>query len=94
MTTKKRILLYTIPLVLLSIPFVTGFLTKEVNWSVNDFIIAGVLLFTTAFTVDFILSKVKIRGRQFLYISLILIVLFLIWAELAVGIFGSPFAGN
>lgn len=94
MTTKKRILLYTIPLVLLSIPFVTGFLTKEVNWSVTDFIIAGMLLFATAFTVDFILSKVKIRGRQFLYISLILIALFLIWAELAVGIFGSPFAGN
>ena len=94
MTTKKRILLYTIPLVLLSIPFVAGFFTKEVNWSVNDFIIAGVLLFTTAFTVDFILSKVKMRGRQFLYISLILIALFLIWAELAVGIFGSPFAGN
>lgn len=59
MTTKKRIRLYTIPLGFLSIPFVTGFLTKEVNWSVNDFIIAGVLLFTTAFTVDFILSKVK-----------------------------------
>lgn len=94
MTTKKRILLYTIPLGFLLIPFVTGFLTKEVNWSVNDFIIAGVLLFTTAFTVDFILSKVKLRGRQFLYISLILIALFLIWAELAVGIFGSPFAGN
>lgn len=95
MTTKKRIRLYTIPLGFLSIPFVTRFfLTKEVNWSVNDFIIAGVLLSPTAFTVDFILSKVKMRGRQFLYISLILIALFLIWAELAVGIFGSPFAGN
>jgi len=33
----------------------------------------------------------KIRNIKYI---IVLIVLFLIWAELGVGIFGTPFAGN
>jgi len=33
----------------------------------------------------------KIRNIKYI---IVLIILFLIWAELGVGIFGTPFAGN
>ncbi|KGL61837.1 hypothetical protein PHEL85_1622 [Polaribacter sp. Hel1_85] len=36
----------------------------------------------------------KRRSKKIIVIFIILIVLFLIWVELAVGIFGSPFAGS
>ena len=40
------------------------------------------------------MTKVKMESKRFLYIAAAVIVLILLWAELAVGIFGSPFAGN
>ena len=36
----------------------------------------------------------KLNKRKIVVILIVLIVLFLIWAELGVGIFGTPFAGN
>ena len=68
--------------------------SKEINWSSFDFLIAGILLFGTAFCVDMVLKMEKKNARRMFYIVLILLALFLIWAELAVGIFGSPFAGS
>ena len=84
--------IYSVAAILLAVPFFTMQFTSEVNWSPFDFIIAGVLLFTTAFVIDFILKKVILDSRRFVYIAIVLIVLFLVWAELAVGIFGTPFA--
>jgi len=40
------------------------------------------------------LRKIKKTKYQIIIILAILVVLLLIWAELAVGIFGSPFSGN
>ena len=70
------------------------YFTEELKWTGFDFLIAGILLFSSAFFIDFILRNVKRVGAKMFYIVLIFIVLFLIWAELAVGIFGSPFAGS
>ena len=94
-TNKQRsITIYTIAASILAIPLVGMYFTKEIKWTGFDFLIAGILLFSSAFFIDFILRNVKRVGAKMLYIVLIFIVLFLIWAELAVGIFGSPFAGS
>lgn len=93
-TINKAIIIYSIAAIILAAPFVAMQFTSQVKWNLSDFIIAGILLFFTAFLIDIILLKVSTESRKFIYISIVLAVLFLIWAELAVGIFGTPFAGN
>ena len=96
-TNKQRsFAIYGIAALLLVIPFIfIGMqFTKEINWSGFDFLIAGILLFGTAFCIDMVLKMEKKNARRMFYIVIILLALFLIWAELAVGIFGSPVAGT
>ena len=79
---------------LLMIPLIAMQLTNEVNWSLFDFIIMGAMLTITGLLGGVIFKRVKNSGyRLILYITLAMLFL-LIWAELAVGIFGTPFAGN
>jgi peptidoglycan/LPS O-acetylase OafA/YrhL len=79
--------------VLLLIPLIAMQFTNEVNWSLFDFTAAALLLFGTGLLCELILRKVrKVKFRVFLVASL-LAALLLVWAELAVGVFGTPFAG-
>lgn len=91
---QRSTILYSIPFVILSIPLITMQFTKEVNWTLFDFLIMGILLFSTALTIDFVLKKFKTLKFRLILIVGILALLFLVWAELAVGIFGSPIAGS
>jgi len=95
MTQKQRsILLYAIPFLILSIPLIAMQFTKEVNWTVSDFLIMGILLFATVITIDVVMKKFKTLKSRLILVIGILVLLILVWAELAVGIFGSPFAGS
>lgn len=68
--------------------------TDEVNWTLFDFIAAALLLLGTGLMCELALRKVnKIRHRIALCMA-ILALLLLIWAELAVGIFGIPISGH
>lgn len=91
---QKTVTIYALPLVLLCIPLLGNLFSKEVNWSASDFLIAGTLLFTTAFLINLVRSKIKKQSQKVLVCIFILLALALIWVELAVGIFGSPFAGS
>ncbi|WP_426480860.1 hypothetical protein [Chryseobacterium sp. R2ACT005] len=91
---QKTVTIYALPLVLLCIPLLGNLFSKEVNWSASDFLIAGALLFTTAFLINMVRNKIKKQSKKVLISIFILLALALIWIELAVGIFGSPFAGN
>ncbi len=91
---QKTLTIYALPLALLSLPLFGNLLSKEVNWSGSDFLIAGALLFTTAFLINLVRSRIKKQSHRILISFFILAVLALIWIELAVGIFGSPFAGS
>ncbi|MCP1253241.1 hypothetical protein NK212_15390 [Elizabethkingia sp. S0634] len=53
MTPKQRsFAIYSVATLLLIIPLIGMLLSKEIKWSLPDFIIAGFLLFTTAFSID------------------------------------------
>ena len=79
---------------LLIIPLIAMQLTDEVEWSLFDFIIMGTLLLITGLMGEIIFKKVKkYKHRVILYV-VVAITFLLIWAELAVGIFGTPFSGN
>jgi hypothetical protein len=82
------------PLSLLLIPLIGMTLTHEINWGVFDFIIMGILLLLLSFGIHRIRNTIANVKNRRLYIALVILVCMLIWAELAVGIFGSPFAGN
>ena len=82
------------PLLLLLIPFIGMMLTDEINWSVFDFIIMGVFLLLLGIGINAIINKTENKKNRILFIALLIVVFLLIWAELAVGIFGSPFAGS
>ena len=92
--SQRSTLLYSIPFVILSIPLMAMQFTKEVNWTISDFLVMGILLFTTVFTIDFVLKKFKtLKSRLILTVGIV-VLLALVWAELAVGIFGSPLTGS
>lgn len=94
MKNKRLIGILSVIVLLLLIPFVAMQFTTEVDWDVRDFTIAAVLLLGTGLTAEAVMRSVKNKNVQYGLIALILMVLFLIWAELAVGIFGTPFAGS
>lgn len=79
---------------LLLLPLVAMQFTNEVNWTFSDFIVAGILLFGTGGLIELAMRKINKVGMRVWIILGILAVLFLVWAELAVGIFGTPFAGS
>jgi len=91
---KIRIKILQIVGLLLIIPLIAMQLTDEVEWSLFDFIIMGTLLLITGLMGEIIFKKVKkYKHRVILYV-VVSITFLLIWAELAVGIFGTPFAGS
>ena len=79
---------------LLLIPLIAMQFTDEVNWTVLDFVIAGALLLVTGLIFDLVMRKVKNTKYRIAILIIVILVFFLIWAELAVGIFGTPFSGS
>lgn len=79
---------------LLLIPFIAMQFTNEVEWDLRDFVIMGILLLSTGLMAELVIRKVRNTESRLVIIGLILLAFFLIWAELAVGIFGTPFAGS
>ena len=69
-------------------------LTDKVNWSSFDFKIMGGMLTITSLLIGTILKKVKNSKNRQMLILIIAIIFFVIWTELAVGLFGTPFAGD
>ena len=94
MKYKRLKIILTAAAILLLIPFIVMQFTKEVNWALPDFAIAGTLLFGTGLLVELALRKAKNPNYRTVAIIAIVIIFLLIWAELAVGIFGTPFAGT
>ena len=92
---NKRLfaILLSVPL-LLFVPLIAMQFTSEVNWSPFDFLIMGILLLSTGLICELVLRKVKRTEHRIIVCAAILAILFIIWAELAVGIFGTPFAGS
>ncbi|MBH1944257.1 hypothetical protein I5L01_08425 [Erythrobacter sp. YJ-T3-07] len=81
-------------LAILIAPLVAMQFTGEVHWTPFDFVIAAALLGATALAIEFAIRTI---GRPVWCVAAvlgILAVLLLVWAELAVGVFGTPFSGS
>lgn len=82
------------PLLLLLFPLVGTLVSNEVNWSFFDFIVMGMLILLVSFGIKQIIKRTNSMHYRILLIGSILLLFLLVWVELAVGIFGTPFAGN
>lgn len=81
-------------LALLLIPLIGMQFSNEVKWSGYDFLVMGVLLLLTGTAIELIRRKNKNFRKRAIWIAVCLIIFLLIWAELAVGLFGTPFGGH
>ena len=79
---------------LLLIPLIAMQFTDEVQWSIFDFMIAGALLMGAGLIGELVASNIKKPKHRNVILLGLIVALLLIWAELAVGIFGTPFAGS
>ncbi len=92
MKNKRLKIILTVVAILLLIPFIAMQFTNEVAWSGFDFLLMGILLLSTGLLCELIMRKVT-RTKHRIALCLAVVAVFLIvWAELAVGIFGTPFA--
>ena len=79
---------------ILLVPLIAMLFTDEVDWNGRDFIIISVLLAGVGLAYQLIVNGVKSNSRQTAIGIVLAAAMLLIWAELAVGVFGSPFAGS
>lgn len=93
MKTRNLTIVLLVVGAILSVPLIGMQFSNEIDWKLFDFIIMGILLFATGMAIEFSLRRFSSTNRL-VAIGAILLVFFLIWAELAVGIFGTPFAGS
>lgn len=91
---QRLSVIVTVVGIILLIPMIAMQFTDEVKWTISDFIVAGILLLGTGLAIEFVLRTIRSTQIRLLLFGFILFVLFLVWTELAVGIFGSPWAGN
>jgi hypothetical protein len=94
MQNKRLIAILLTVAVLLLIPLIAMQYTDEVNWTLSDFVVMGILLLGTGLMCELLLRKVKKIGYRVVLVGIVLTAFLLIWLELAVGIFGTPFAGS
>lgn len=82
-------------LFILTIPFIEQLNgNASFNWGPLDFVLAFLILITLGFGVEFFVRTIQSRRLRWLAILGIVLFIVLLWAELAVGIFNSPIAGN
>ncbi|MDQ3123780.1 MAG: hypothetical protein M3Q14_03810 [bacterium] len=93
MKTNNLILYIIWAGLILLIPFVAMQFTDGVEWGLFDFVVIGTLIIGTGLVYD--LATSKLNRKYWPAIATVLIAaLLLVWAELAVGVFGTTLAGS
>jgi len=82
------------PLALLIIPLLGILLTNVVEWGVFDFLLMGSLLLVLGIAINLTFLNIKYFNKRIAIIFFIILIFLLIWVELAVGVFNTPFAGT
>ena len=94
MKNKRLKVIFIVIAGLLLVPLIAMQFSKEVNWSLSDFIIMGVLLLTTGLFCELVLRSVKSKLNRIIICVIAILLFLLVWAELAVGLFGTYFSGS
>lgn len=87
-----RVVLVTV--FVLMVPLVAMQFTEEVNWGLEDFIIIGVLLIGTGLIYEFGVKPIRNSSYRLIAGVTLVVALFLIWAQLAVGLLEKLLTGR
>jgi hypothetical protein len=79
---------------ILMIPLIAMQFTEEVNWELGDFLIIGALLLSTGLIYEFVVRKMTDTTHRIIAATALAVILFLIWAELAVGLVEKLLTGT
>ncbi|MFD0836857.1 hypothetical protein ACFQ0I_13850 [Mariniflexile aquimaris] len=93
-SNKRLIGILLFVTILLAIPLIAMQFSNEVNWTLSDFVVAATLLFGAGLLLELVLRHLKKPKNRILLVAIIIVLLLIIWIELAVGIFGTPLAGS
>lgn len=92
---EKRIFLIGLFVgIVLLVPLIAMQFTESVNWSMSDFIMGGLLLFGMGLLLDFTERRISNFNYKVPVMIGVILLFVLIWADLAVGIFGMPWSGD
>ena len=92
---KTQILIVAmVTILLLLIPLAAMQFTDAVDWGLEDFVVMGILLFVFGNGLVFAVRNITKPVHRVVVCAIIVLVFLLIWAELAIGIFGTHWAGS
>ena len=91
---KRLTIIVSIAVFLLLIPLISMQFTNEVNWTLSDFVVVGILVLGTGLMYELVLRNINQLKYRIAICGALQFALIMIWVELAVGIFGIPFGGN
>ena len=94
MTKKSLSIIISVTVIFLLIPLIAMQLSNDVQWNTSDFLMAAILLLSAGIATDLIIRKVQKKESKIVLILAILVIIAIIFIELAVGLFDSPFAGS
>ena len=94
MQNKRLLVIFLVSAIVLLIPLIAMQFTDHVNWTLSDFVLAGALLLGTGLSIEIVLRKVRNVNYRTLVLVAIILALLLVWAEIGVGIFGTPLSGD
>jgi len=84
---KPFLAVASVTLFLLLIPLTAMQFTPEVRWDLEDFLVAGCLLFGAGVGMVLVARYTKRTGYRVALMGILALALVVVWAELAVGIF-------
>ena len=91
--SKNKLIKIFFPLLVLLFPLL-GVIFFELDWSGFDFLVMTLLILSLSIFINLIFCYLNSARLKFLLVFVVVFLFLLIWAELAVGVFGTPFAGN
>lgn len=94
MKNKRLVIIVLTTVILLLIPIIAMQFTEKVDWTMFGFIVGVALLLGTGVLFILALKRIKNIWYRIAICIALLVAFILIWAELAVGIFGTPFGGQ
>lgn len=94
MKNKRIIFIALFTALILMIPLTAMQFTDEVNWTIFDFSVMGILLFSTGMAYELITKNITNRNQRIAVGIALLFVFLAIWAQLAVGVFSKLISGS
>lgn len=91
---RRLFILLVSSIALLLIPLIGTIFIDQFDWDAFDFLVAAIILIGFSLLIEFICRKTKPRYLRVALMALLSLFFMLLWAELAVGIFGTCLAGD